>query len=80
MFPDRRLFWFLKEGASLDLSDRSGLEMYLQQVMTHGRAEDVRAMLKTIHLKQLRGALGRMKRFLPAEVRMFWEDFVGSHQ
>ena len=78
--PESRLFWFLKDGVSLDLSDPSILEMYFQQVAVRGRAEDVRILLKRVHPKQLRNALEPLKRFLPLEVRMFWEDFVASHQ
>ncbi len=33
---DPRLFWFLKEGSSLDLSDPAALDLYVQQVLTHG--------------------------------------------
>lgn len=78
--PENRLFWFLKEGISLDLSNPSVLEMYFQQVVTRGRAEDVKGLLRTVPRKQMRQILPRLKRFLPDEVRMFWEDFVASHQ
>lgn len=79
IFLENRLFWFLKEGISLDLSDPSALELYLQQVMTRGRAEDVRILLKTVTREQLKNTLEKLKRFLPTEVRMFWEDFVEAH-
>lgn len=79
IFPESRLFWFLKKGISLDLSDPSNLELYLQQVMTRGGAEDVRTLLKTVTREQLKSALEKLKHFLPAEVRMFWEDFVATH-
>lgn len=63
----------------MDLSDPSALELYLQQVMTRGSAEDVRTLLKIVTRKQLKSALEKLKRFLPVEIRMFWEDFVANH-
>lgn len=79
IFPEKRLFWFLKEGVSLDLSDPSSLELYFQQVITRGRTEDVRTLLKAIPPEQLKSTLEKLKRFLPTEIRMFWEDFVAVH-
>ena len=75
---DKSLFWFLKEDAEIDLSEPSQLDMYIQQVMTHGGADDVRVLLRKVKIKQLAEAFGRIKRFLPEEVRRFWEDFIGS--
>lgn len=46
IIPEKRLFWFLKEGVKLDLHDPPQLDMYIQQVVTHGRTEDVQRMLK----------------------------------
>lgn len=77
---DRRLFWFLKEGVSLDLSDPATLDMVIQQVMSRGGAGDVRALLKRIPPGQIRQPFERLKRFLPVEVGMFWEDFLAGHQ
>lgn len=76
---DQRLFWFLKEGVSLDLSNPSALDMYVQQVATHGRSTDVKKLLKTVEPDLLAQALARLKRFLPPEVKVFWEAFVASH-
>lgn len=76
---DQRLFWFLKEGSSLDLSNPATLDMYIQQVLTHGRAEEVRSLLKTVERRHFIQALTRLNRFLPPEVKAFWEDFVASH-
>ncbi len=77
--PDSRLFWFLREGVRLDLSDPSILDMYVQQVMTRGNMGDVRKMLARVNLQKMRDSLGRLRRFLPREIRMFWEDFVAGH-
>ena len=42
-----RLFWFLKPRAELNMSNQADLELYVQQVMTKGRIEDVRKLLKS---------------------------------
>ena len=39
---DKRLFWFLKDNVKLDLNDPSQLDMYLHQVITYGRTEDIK--------------------------------------
>lgn len=77
---DKRLFWFLKEGTQLDLTEPSILDMYVQQVITMGSAENVRMLLKTLKLGQLQDALRRLRRFIPGEVRRFWEDFIGDNK
>ena len=75
-----RLFWFLKKDATLDLSNPSSLDLYVQQVISHGTAGDVRMLLRRVDVGRLKKSLEHLKRFLPTEVRMFWEDFVASHQ
>lgn len=76
---DPRLFWFLKEGSSLDLTNPSTLEMYVQQVITRGGEKDVRTLLKTVDRKNFQKIFQKLKSFVPMEVRKFWEDFFGSH-
>lgn len=61
--PDRRLFWFLKEGVKLDLSDPSTLDMYIQQVITRGRAEDVKALFKNVGFSKFKEAFTRLRVF-----------------
>ena len=76
---DKKLFWFFKDGGKLDLSIESYLDMYVQQVITCGRAEDIKMLFKNVTRKRLESALIRLKHFLPCEVRMFWEDFIGDN-
>ncbi len=76
IIPDKRLFWFLKEGTSLDLSEASVLDMYVQQTITKGRTEDIKALLKLLTIKELQAVLERIGHFIPQDVRMFWEDFI----
>lgn len=76
---DKKLFWFLKEGVQLDLSQPSELDMYVQQTITYGHSEDIRRLLKKIDLKQFQTSISRLKRFLPLEVKKFWEDFLAGH-
>ena len=81
IIPDKRLFWFLKEDFPLDLTDSSNMDMYVQQVLTRGRTEDVKALLKCIEIELLRESFQRVRPFLPREVKLFWEDFLGNdHQ
>ena len=76
----RRLFWFLKDNIKLDLSNPSVMDMYIQQVIMYGRAEDISALFSKINLSQFKNAFMRLSRFLPFEVRRFWEDAVGNNQ
>ncbi len=77
--PEKRLFWFLKDNIKLDLSNPSVLDMYIQQVITYGRAEDIRNLFRRIGLLQFKGAFKRLAGFLPFEVKKFWEDAVGNN-
>ena len=78
--PDKRLFWFLKDDVKLDLSKPSQLDMYIQQIITHGRTEDIKMLFKNVHLRQFKLAFKKLKHFLPFEVKKFWEDFIGDNQ
>ncbi|MBL7131886.1 MAG: hypothetical protein ISS45_10900 [Candidatus Omnitrophica bacterium] len=80
VIPRKDLFWFLKDGIQLDLTESSVLDMYVQQVITRGKIEDIQILLKTVDLMQLREALGRLGHFLPNEVGEFWEDYIGSNK
>lgn len=78
---NKNLFWFLKpmkdeEGFSLDLSRPSEFEMGLQQVLSRGRAEDVKKTLRQVPFDQFKKTFLNIKRFLDWEVRKFWEDFI----
>jgi hypothetical protein len=78
--PEKRLFWFLKDNVMLDLSNPAVMDMYIQQVITHGRAEDIRILFSKINLSQFKDAFMRLSRFLPFEVKKFWEDAIGNNQ
>lgn len=75
---ERKLFWYLKNGTELDLENLSHLDMYVQQILTHGKAEDIQKMLSLLTPETFRESFGRIKRFLPKEVRRFWEDGLGD--
>jgi len=76
----RRLFWFLKDNIKLDLSNPSVMDMYIQQVIMYGRTEDISALFSKINLSQFKNAFMRLSRFLPFEVKKFWEDAVENNQ
>ena len=81
---NKNLFWFLKllkdeEGVSLDLSRPSEFEMGLQQVLSRGRAEDVKQFLRQVPFDQFKKTFSKIKHFLAWEVRKFWEDFIENN-
>lgn len=76
---DQRLFWFLKEGMTLDLDKPSDLDLYIQQVLSRGRSEDVTRLLQNVPAQHFRQSFLRVNRFLPDEVRRFWEDFLHDY-
>lgn len=54
----------------VDLSDPFQRRWYLQQVLTHGRAEDIR----TLDLDEIAAELDEM--ILPEDVRSLWQRFL----
>ena len=77
---DRRLFWFLKDGTELDLGDMAILDMYVQQVITHGGSQDIKRLFETVSLKNLKVSLKRIERFISVEIKNFWEDFFADNK
>jgi hypothetical protein len=76
--PDPNLFWNLKQGATFDPDNPSDLDMYMQQVLARGNAQDVRTLVKTIGRTRFQKGFERIKRFLTLEVRTFWEGYFGN--
>ena len=54
----------------IDLSDPFQLRWYMQQVLTHGRMEDIRAL----DLEEVAAALDNLS--LPKDVRSLWQRFL----
>lgn len=78
---EKRLFWFLKEGAELDLSNKTHLDMFIQQTLSRGRASDVKNLFRMIDIKDFIQSFNHIKNFLPKEVRTFWEEWLeNNHQ
>ena len=75
---DKRLFWFLKEGTELDLSNETHLEMYIQQILTRGRTSDIRLLFEIIKPEDFIESFNHIKKYLPQEVRKFWEEGLGD--
>jgi hypothetical protein len=67
MQPKRYIVWSKNE---IDLADPWQRKWYIQQVLTHGRAEDI-AELDWEEIKRLLPELN-----LPKEIRSLWEDYV----
>jgi len=68
----------LKEGIELDLSTKAHLDMYVQQTLSKGRVSDIKTLIHTIRPSDFTESFGRVKNFLPKEVRRFWEDWFGD--
>ena len=75
---EKRLFWFLKEGTELELSDKAQLDVYVQQALTGGKASDIKRLFRTIALAVFYDSFSRIKNFLPKEVKRFWEEDFGD--
>jgi hypothetical protein len=75
---EKRLFWFLKEGTELDLSNKAHLDMYIQQTFLRGKTSDIKRLLKMVQPSDFIESFVRIKNFLPKEVRAFWEEWLGQ--
>jgi hypothetical protein len=75
---EKRLFWFLKEGAELDLSNKAHLDLYIKQTLSRGKTSDIRRLFGIVNLADFLESLGRIKNFLPQEVKAFWEEWLGN--
>ena len=73
------LFWFVKEGAQFDLDDPSTRQMYVQHVLSRGKEGDIRELLRDIGIQGVKSAFEQCRRFIPVEIRNFWEDFFADH-
>jgi len=71
MKPKRYIVWS-KE--NIDLENPFQKKWYVQQVLTHGRTEDI-AALDWSELKKLLPELQ-----LPTHVRSLWEDYFASER
>ncbi|MBI5525888.1 MAG: hypothetical protein HY897_06095 [Deltaproteobacteria bacterium] len=72
---DKGSFWFLQKGATLELSDERQLDMLVQQVFARGREADLNRLFSLAGTGAIKGSLRRIRRFLPVEVRAFWEEY-----
>lgn len=78
ILADKRLFWYFKDGVEIDTEDERYLDMYVKQVLSYGKESDVKKLLKEINSKTLKNSFQRIKKFLPQQVRNFWEDVLGD--
>jgi hypothetical protein len=78
MNAEKRLFWFLKEGLELDLSNKNHLDLYIKQTLSKGKTSDIKRFFKTVDPPDLVKSLNRIKNFLPKEVKAFWEEWLGN--
>jgi len=52
--------------------------MYVQQILTRGKTTDVRKLLKMVKPAEFIHSFSRIKKHLPLEVRLFWEEWLGD--
>jgi hypothetical protein len=65
--PSKYIVWSTDQ---IDLSDPFQRRWYIQQVLTHGRAEDIR----TLKSDEIAAVLDEIT--LPDEVRSLWQSFL----
>lgn len=75
---EKRLFWFLKEGVEFDLSNKTQLDMYIQQSLSRGKTSDVKKLLDIVKTSDFIESLNRIKDFLPREVKKLWEEWLAD--
>lgn len=78
IIANKRLFWFLKEGIKLDLSNKSHLDLYIQQSLSRGKASDIKRLFKVVGQSDFISSLNRIKNFLLIEVKRFWEEWLAD--
>lgn len=49
--------------------------MYIQHILSRGRTSDVKRLLKLVDTSDFIESLSRIKKFLPQEVKRFWEEW-----
>jgi len=69
MKPKRYIVWSKN---NLELDDPFQKKWYIQQVLTHGRAEDISAL----DWKEIKGLLPEMN--LPPVIKSLWEKYFGK--
>jgi hypothetical protein len=69
LHPPTYIVWSTDQ---VDLSDPFQQRWYIQQVLTHGRTEDIR----TLNLDQIAAILDEIT--LPEDVRSLWQRFLES--
>jgi hypothetical protein len=69
MYPKRYIVWSKKE---IDLDDPFQRKWYIQQVLLHGRAEDI----ETLDLEEVRKLLSQL--VLPFPIRQLWESYFAE--
>jgi hypothetical protein len=52
--------------------------MYIQQTFLRGKTSDIKRLLKMVQPSDFIESFGRIKNFLPKEVRAFWEEWLGQ--
>ncbi|OGF59339.1 MAG: hypothetical protein A2Y62_13730 [Candidatus Fischerbacteria bacterium RBG_13_37_8] len=76
---DKRLFWYVKESTVMDLSNKNTLDIYVQQILTHGNISDIKQLLSNISIHEFYASFIRVRKYLPILVAKFWEHWFEYH-
>jgi hypothetical protein len=71
MHPKRYIVWSKKE---IDLTDSWQRKWYIQQVLNHGRAEDISQM----DWDEIRSLMGELT--LAPDVKRLWENYFSAQR
>ena len=69
--PPKHIVWSTDK---IDLSDSFQRRWYIQQVLVHGRAEDITELLRTTNLDEIASILDEPS--IPEDVRSLWRLFL----
>ena len=64
----KSMVWFLK-----DKEEILNFDLYLQHILSYGKTEDIKILFHSYSLKTIKQAFNRIKKFLPENVKTFWE-------
>lgn len=71
MKPKRYIMW--SSNKELDLNDKDQRKVYIEEVLTHGKDEDI----SSLDWDEIRHLLPQLN--IPQRIRSLWENYFASH-
>lgn len=78
VIANKSLFWFLRDGAELNMEKPDHIDLYVQQALSYGHVKDIKELFRIISPNTFWESFSRIKRFLPLQIRKFWEEYNGN--